>query len=109
MSVERQEADLTLWADGVAAELEHKERPELAAIFRALARRDGEAIRLALDVLAGPMLEAVAEMIDEERRDRARAGQERVARILAWAIALVREAEDLRGPDLGPAPSATVQ
>lgn len=109
MSVERQEADLTEWADGVAAELENKERPELAAIFRALARRDAEAVRLALDVLATPMLEAVAEMLEEERRERVRSGQERAAHALAWAIGLVHEVEDRHGPDLGPVPGGPVQ
>ena len=61
MNAEEQEADLTLWANGVAEVLDGKERPELAAVFRALARRDAEAVRQAMEVFPPTMLEALAE------------------------------------------------
>jgi len=109
MKVEDQEADLTLWADGVALELDRKDRPELAAVFRALARRDADAIEEALDLFARPMLDALAEMIHLERRDRSRAGQERAVEILSWLAFMVEEAEDRRGPDLGPKSVGPVQ
>jgi hypothetical protein len=94
MNPEEQEAGLTLWANGVAEEFDGMERPELAAVFRALARRDTEAAREALGVFSPAMLEAVREMVQLEQADRAAADEERFVEILAWLLALVDEVEE---------------
>lgn len=93
MNREEQEADLTLWANGVAEELDRKERPELSAVFRALARRDAEAVRRAVEVYAPAMLAALEEMVGLERRDREEAGQNRAVEILDWLERLLKEVE----------------
>jgi hypothetical protein len=110
MNAEQQEADLTLWANGVAEVLDDRQRPELAAVFRALARRDGEAVRQAMDLFPPTMLEALAEMVELERRDRADAGQERAVEILDWLANLVEEVHDEhRTVDLDPDGAGPVQ
>lgn len=110
MNTQEQEADLTLWANGVAEVLDGKERPELAAVFRALARRDAEAVREAIHLFPPAMLEALAEMVDLERRDRAEAGQERAVEILDWLATLVEQMRDLHATiDLEPGEAGPVQ
>ncbi len=94
MRPEEQEADLTLWANGVAELLDGKERPELAAVFRAFARRDAEAVREAVGVFSPAMLDALAEMVELEQRDRAEAGQDRSVEMLDWLGRLVVRARD---------------
>ena len=110
MNTEEQEADLTLWANGVAEVLDGKERPELAVVFRALARRDAQALRQAMEVFPPTMLEALAEMIELEQRDRAEAGQERAVEILDWLGDLVEQVRDeYRTIDLDPDYTGPVQ
>ena len=110
MDAEQQEADLTLWANGVAEVLDEKERPELAAVFRALARRDAEAVRQAMEVFPPTMLEALAEMIQLEQQDRVAAGQERAVEILDWLAGLVEQVHDEhRTIDLDPDHAGPVQ
>ena len=94
MNAEEQEADLTLWANGVAQALDDKERPELAAVFRAFARRDADAVRQAVGLFPPAMLEAVAEMVALEQRDRAEAGEERSVEMLDWLARLVEQVHD---------------
>lgn len=110
MNSEQQEADLTLWANGVAGALDEKERPELAAVFRALARRDAEAVRKAMEVFPPAMLAALAEMIELEQRDRAEAGQERAVEILDWLADLVEQVHgEYRTVDLDPDAAGPIQ
>jgi hypothetical protein len=94
MNREQQEVDLTRWANGVAEELDRKHRPELSAVFRALARRDAEAVRQAVEVYTPAMLRALEEMLKLEQSDRAEAGQDRAVEILAWLGGLIEEAEE---------------
>jgi hypothetical protein len=94
MRPEEQEADLTLWADGVARALDEKERPELAAVFRAFARRDGVAVQEAIGLFSRAMLEALVEMVELEQRDREKAGEERSVEILDWLARLVGQVRD---------------
>ncbi len=110
MNREEQEADLTLWANGVAEILDSRERPELAAVFRALARRDADAVREAIGLFTPAMLEALAEMVDLEKEDRAEAGQERAVEILEWLATLVEQVRDRHGTiDLEPGEAGPVQ
>lgn len=110
MRPEEQEADLTLWANGVAEALDEKERPELAAVFRAFARRDEEAIREAIGVFSPGMLEALGEMVELEQRDRTEAGQNRSVEILEWLGRLVGQTRDAHLTiDLEPGDDAPVQ
>jgi hypothetical protein len=110
MNAEQQEAELTLWANGVAEALDRKERPELAAVFRALARRDADGVREAIEVFPPVMLEALSEMVELEQRDRAAAGQERAVEILDWLANLVQQVFDRHGTiDLDPGEAGPVQ
>jgi len=110
MNTEEQEADLTLWANGVAEVLDGKERPELAVVFRALARRDAQALRQAMEVFPPTMLEALAEMVELEQQDRAKAGQNRAVEILDWLVDLVEQVHDeYRTIDLDPGAAGPVQ
>jgi len=110
MNREEQEADVTFWANGVAEALDEKERPELAAVFRALARRDAVAVRAAVEVFPPAMLEAVVEMVELEQQDRATAGEERSVEILEWLRRLVAKVEDEhRTVDLAPRDAGPVQ
>lgn len=110
MNTQEQEADLTLWANGVAEVLDGKARPELAAVFRALARRDAEAVSEAIHLFPPAMLEALAEMVDLERQDRAEAGQERAVEILDWLATLVEQMRDRHATiDLEPGEAGPVQ
>ncbi|MCL7961176.1 MAG: hypothetical protein M8861_13370 [marine benthic group bacterium] len=110
MKPEEQEADLTLWANGVAEALDEKERPELAAVFRAFARRDAEAVREAVGVFSPAMLDALDEMVELERLDRAEAGQDRSAELLEWLVRLVGQARDAHLMiDVEPGEDAPVQ
>ncbi len=110
MKPEEQEANLTLWADGVAGLLEERERPELAVVFRAFARRDPDAVRAAVGVFTPTMLEALAEMVELERQDRAEAGEERSVEILDWLARLVAQVHDeYRTVDLEPGEAGPIQ
>jgi hypothetical protein len=110
MNTEEQEADLTLWANGVAEALDEKGRPELAAVFRALARRDAEALREAVEVFPPAMLEALREMVELEQRDRTEAGQERSVEILDWLTRLILQVQnEHRTIDLWPGDAGPVQ
>lgn len=110
MEREKQEADITAWANGVAEELDRKERPELAAVFRALARRDESAVRAAVEVYTPAMLVALGEMLELERRDREAAEEERSVEILDWLEALIDRIGLERGEvDLGPGSAGPVQ
>jgi hypothetical protein len=94
MTVEEQEAGLTLWANEVAEELDRIERPELATIFRALARRDAEPVRDAVRLFPPTMLDGLREMVELEREERREAGEERSVEILDWLVDLVAEAQE---------------
>ena len=110
MNTEEQEARLTLWANGVAEEFDGMDRPELAAVFRALARRDADAVREAVGVFSPTMLEALREMVELEQRDRVEAGEERSVEILDWLARLVAEIQDEhRTIDLEPGAAGPVQ
>lgn len=110
MKPEEQEANLTLWADGVARLLEERERPELAVVFRAFARRDPDAVRAAVGMFAPAMLEALAEMVELERQDRVKAGEERSVEMLDWLARLVAQVHDeYRTIDLEPGEAGPIQ
>ena len=110
MKPEEQEADLTLWANGVAELLDEKERPELAVVFRAFARRDAEALREAVGVFSPEMLEALLEMVGLEQRDRTEAGEGRSVEILDWLARLVVQVQgEYRTIDLEPGDAGPVQ
>jgi hypothetical protein len=110
MNRDEQEVDLTLWANGVAEALDEKERPELAAVFRAFARRDTAAVDEAVGVFSPAMLDALAEMVELERRDRAEAGQDRSVEMLEWLGRRVGQARDEHLTiDLEPGDDAPVQ
>ena len=108
MNREEQEADLTAWANGVAEELDRKGRPELSAVFRALARRDEDGVRTAVEVYPPAMLAALGEMVELERRDREEAEEARAVEILDWLedlidrIGLERGAVDFGSDAAGP-------
>jgi hypothetical protein len=109
MNRDEQEADLKLWANGVAEALDEKERPELAAVFRALARLDEQSLRDAVGVFSPGMLEALLEMVELEQRDRSEVGQERAVEILDWLARLVSQARDDQGVILEPGDPGPVQ
>jgi len=110
MKPEEQEARLTLWANEVAEEFDGMDRPELAAVLRALARRDAEAVREAVGFFPPTMLEALREMVGLEQRDREEAGEERSVEILDWLTRLVSEVQDEhRTIDLEPGAGGQVQ
>ncbi len=110
MNTKQQEADLTLWANGVAELLDDKARPELAVVFRAFARRDADAVREAVGFFPPAMLEALAEMVALEQRDRAEAGEERSVELLDWLARLVEQVQDeYRTIDLEPGDAGPVQ
>jgi hypothetical protein len=110
MTSEEQEAALTLWANGVAEELDEKARPELAQVFRALARRDADAVRDAVSLFPPHMLSALREMVELEYEDRYAAGEDRSAEILAWLIDLVAEAQDRHATvDIDPSEAGPIQ
>jgi len=110
MNREQQEADLTAWANGVAEELDRKERPELSAVFRALARRDEGAVRAAVEVYTPAMLAALGEMVELERRDREEAEEERAVEILDWLENLIDRIGLERGEaDMGTDTAGPVQ
>lgn len=110
MTREEQEAALTLWANEVAEELDTKERPELAQVMRALARRDADALREAVSLFSPSMLSALRETVELEREDRDAAGEERCIEILDWVIDLVAEEQDRHaGMDFDPSEVGPVQ
>ena len=110
MTNEEQEAALTRWANGVAEELDSKERPELADVFRALARRDADGVREALSLFTPVTLTGLREMLELEREDRRAAEQERAVEILDWLLDLVIETEERHATvDLDPEEVGPVQ
>ena len=110
MTREEQEAALTLWANGVAEELDDKEQPELADVFRAFARRDAEGVREAVGLFPPTILEALREMVELEREDRRAAMQERSVEMLDWLVDLVVEIQDLHATvDLDPSEVGPIQ
>ena len=110
MKTEEQEADLTLWANEVAEALDEKGRPELAAVFRAFARRDSEAVREAVELFPPTMLDGLREMVELEQKDRVEAGEDRSVEMLDWLARLVVQVQDEhRTIDLGPGDVGPVQ
>lgn len=99
MTRRQEEAAVTAWADDVAGVLDAKGRPELAQLFRSLARRDMEAIGEAIDLYPPAVLEALLETLDQERRERQAAGEEYFAEVLTELIALVEDERVERGFD----------
>jgi hypothetical protein len=77
-----QETDLTLWADSVARNLDEEGHPDLAMLFRALVRRDGEGVQESLDQLDFGALDGLVETLGVEIDERLEAGEERFAEIL---------------------------
>jgi len=77
-----QETDLTLWADSVARNLDEEGHADLATIFRALVRRDGEGVQEALDQLDFGALDGLIETLGVEIDERLEEGEERFAEIL---------------------------
>ncbi len=77
-----QEDDLTLWADSVARNLDEEGHADLAMLFRALVRRDGDGVQEALDQLDFGALDGLVETLGIEIDERLDAGEERFAEIL---------------------------
>ncbi len=77
-----QEDDLTLWADSVARNLDDEGHADLAVLFRALVRRDGDGVQEALDLLDFGALDGLVETLGIEIDERLDAGEERFAEIL---------------------------
>jgi len=77
-----QETDLTLWADSVARNLDEEGHADLAMLFRALVRRDGEGVQESLDQLDFGALDGLIETLGVEIDERLEAGEERFAEIL---------------------------
>lgn len=77
-----QEDDLTLWADQVARNLDDEGHADLAMLFRALVRRDGEGVQEALDRLDFGALDGLIETLGQEIDERLETGEERFAEIL---------------------------
>lgn len=93
-SEKEQEAELTLWADGVAEVLDGKGLPELALLFRALARRDGVIVDEALELYSTGTLEGLIDTLADEIEDRREAGETRAAEILEELLERALEAHD---------------
>ncbi len=91
-----EETELTLWANGVADVLDGKERPELAVLFRALARGDVDLIQETVDLYTLPVLDGLWETLDEERSERRGQGQVRFSEILDEVLTIVDEARSRR-------------
>ena len=77
-----QETDLTLWADSVARNLEDEGYSDLAMLFQALVRRDGDGVQEALRQLDFGALDGLVETLGTEIDERLEAGEERFAEIL---------------------------
>ncbi len=93
-SEKEQEAELAMWADGVAEVLDGKDLPELAILFRALARRDGVIVDEALELLSIVALEGLIDTLADEIEDRREAGESRAAEILEELLERTLEAHD---------------
>lgn len=107
---EEQEAVLTLWANGVAEELDTREQPELAAVFRAFARRDADGVREAVSLFPPTILDALREMVELERKDRLEAEQPRAVEMLDWLVDLVIETHERHATvDLDPSVVGPIQ
>ncbi len=81
-----QEATLTRWADDVAASLDDRGLPEVALLFRALARRDGKTVDEALGLYGAPTLEGLVETLLDEIDERREAAEDRFAEILEEVV-----------------------
>jgi hypothetical protein len=89
-----QEAELTLWADGVAEVLDRKGLPELAILFRALARRDGVVVDETLALFSAVTLEGLIDTLSDEIEDRRETGEDRAAEILEEVLERALDAHD---------------
>jgi hypothetical protein len=89
-----QEAELTLWADGLAAVLDRKGLPELAILFRALARRDGVVVDESLALFPAATLEGLIETLADEIEERRESGEDRSAEILEELLERALDAHD---------------
>lgn len=92
-----EEAEFTLWSNGVAEVLDGKGRPELAALFRALARHDRDRIRETLEMYTLPVLEGLEDTLLEERAQRESQGEAKFAGMLDDVLAAVDEVREGRG------------
>jgi hypothetical protein len=93
-SEREQEAELTLWADRVAEVLDGRDLPELAILFRALARRDGVVVDEALALYSAVTLEGLIDTLADEIDDRRDAGESRAAEILEELLERALDAHD---------------
>ncbi len=87
-----QETDLTLWADSVARNLDEEGHADLAMLFRALVRRDGDGVQDALDRLDFGALDGLIETLGVEIDERLEAGEERFAEIIDEVLEFAVEA-----------------
>lgn len=92
-----EEAEFTLWSNGVAEVLDGKGRPELAALFRALARRDMIRIRETVEMFTLPVLEGLEDTLREELGERESQGEARFAGILEEVLGIVDQVREGRG------------
>lgn len=93
-SEKEQEAELTLWADGVADVLDGKDLPELALLFRALALRDGVVVDETLALCSAVTLEGLIDTLADEIEDRREGDEVRAAEILEELLERALEAHD---------------
>ena len=87
-----QETDPTLWADSVARNLDEEGHADLAMLFRALVRRDGDGVQDALDRLDFGALDGLIETLGVEIDERLEAGEERFAEIIDEVLEFAVEA-----------------
>ncbi len=87
-----QETDLTLWADSVARNLDEEGHADLAMLFRALVRRDGDGVQDALDRLDFGALDGLIETLGVEIDERLEAGEQRFAEIIDEVLEFAVEA-----------------
>ena len=87
-----QETDLTLWADSVARNLDEEGHADLAMLFRALVRRDGDGVQDALDRMDFGALDGLIETLGVEIDERLEAGEERFAEIIDEVLEFAVEA-----------------
>lgn len=103
-----QETDLTLWADSVARNLDEEGHADLAMLFRALVRRDGDGVQDALDRLDFGALDGLIETLGVEIDERLEAGEQRFAEIIDEVLEFAVEAleraidDDIEGDEGAP-------
>ena len=88
-----QETDLTLWADSVARNLDEEGHADLAMLFRALVRRDGDGVQDALDRLDFGALDGLIETLGVEIDERLEAGEQRFAEIIDEVLEFAVESD----------------